>query len=151
MKQLLFIAAVAMTVVSCKNNDASTRIQEGTTETVVTENQAPIAQNGHSKVTFDRTIHDFGNVENNEQVETEFEVTNDGDADLIIINAHASCGCTVPEYQKTPIKPGETSKIKVRFRTPAVGQQQKTVTLTTNTEKGDELLTIKANVAPKNE
>lgn len=146
MKRLALIAAIAFSVVACKNNDASSRIQEGDT-TTTTE----VAQTGSSKVEFDRITHDFGNIGNNESVETEFEVKNTGDADLIIINASASCGCTVPEYPKTPIKPGDSEKIKVRFRTSAVGQQQKTVTLTTNTEKGDELLTIKANVAPREE
>lgn len=146
MKRLALIAAITFSVVACKNNDASSRIQEGDT-TTTTE----VAQTGSSKVEFDRTMHDFGNIGNNESVETEFEVKNTGDADLIIINASASCGCTVPEYPKTPIKPGNSEKIKVRFRTSAVGQQQKTVTLTTNTEKGDELLTIKANVAPREE
>lgn len=146
MKKLAFIAAIAFSVVACKNNDASSRIQEGET-TTTTE----IAQTGSSKAEFDRTIHDYGNIGNNESVETEFVVKNVGDADLIIINASASCGCTVPEYPKTPIKPGESEKIKVRFRTSAVGQQQKTVTLTTNTENGSELLTVKANVAPKEE
>ncbi|SFJ68561.1 DUF1573 domain-containing protein [Myroides guanonis] len=149
MKKLAFIAAIAFSVVACKNNDATSRIQEG--ETTTTTASAEVAQTGNSQIEFDRTTHDFGNIENNESVETEFEVKNTGDADLIIINASASCGCTVPEYPKTPIKPGESEKIKVRFRTSAVGQQQKTVTLTTNTEKGDELLTIKANVAPKQE
>lgn len=145
-KIVLMTFAVAFAIVSCKNNDASSRINgESTTEESVAEN------NGTPKIEFDRTMHDFGSIGNNEAVETEFEVKNTGDGDLLIINAKASCGCTVPEYQKTPIKPGETSKLKVRFQTGAQGQQQKTVTLTTNTEKGDELLTIKANVAPRND
>lgn len=147
MKKLAFIAAVALSVIACKDNDASSRIQDGT----ATETSAETAQVGQSVVAFDRTSHDFGDIGNNESVETEFEVKNTGDADLIIINASASCGCTVPEYPKTPIKPGDSEKIKVRFRTSAVGQQQKTVTLTTNSEKGDELLIIKANVAPREE
>lgn len=138
--------ALAFVAVSCKNNDASSRIKEGQAD-----EEQTIAQTGTPKAEFDRMVHDFGNVGNNESVETEFEVTNTGDSDLLIINAQATCGCTVPDYPKTPIKPGDSAKIKVRFRTPAVGQQQKTVTLTTNTEKGDELLTIKANVAPKEE
>ncbi|TDS55314.1 DUF1573 domain-containing protein [Myroides indicus] len=146
-KIALMTITVAFAIVSCKNNDASSRINsENATEENVAESKT-----GTPKAEFDKTTHDFGSIENNEAVETEFEVKNIGDADLLIINAQASCGCTVPEYQKTPIKPGETSKLKVRFQTGAQGQQQKTVTLTTNTEKGEELLTIKANVAPRNE
>lgn len=150
MKKIVFMTvALAFAVVSCKDNDASSRINAENAET--TEQNVAENKTGTPKIEFDRTMHDFGSIGNNEAVETEFEVKNIGDGDLLIINAQASCGCTVPEYQKTPIKPGETSKLKVRFQTGAQGQQQKTVTLTTNTEEGSELLTIKANVAPRNE
>ena len=62
-----------------------------------------------------------------------------------------SCGCTVPEYpREIPIKPGESSEIKVKFDSSnKPGMQRKTVTLVTNTEKGKELLNIKAFVLPK--
>ncbi|KUF40232.1 DUF1573 domain-containing protein [Myroides marinus] len=141
-KIILLTLGLALTVVSCKDNSASSKIDK--------ENAAKIEQNNangeYPSVEFDRVVHDFGNILNNEAVTTEFELTNTGKADLIIINATASCGCTVPDYQKTPIKPGEKSKITVKFQTGAEGQQQKTVTLVTNTEKGEETLTIKANV-----
>ncbi|MDR0227773.1 MAG: DUF1573 domain-containing protein [Flavobacteriaceae bacterium] len=145
MKRIALVAAViGLLTVSCKNNDASSKIDEANAEKV---EQTSSEVTGTPSIEFDKTEHDFGNIGNNESVETEFTVKNTGTADLVIINATASCGCTVPEYQKTPIKPGETSKLKVRFQTGAVGSQQKTVTLTTNTEKGEEQLTIKANVA----
>lgn len=146
MKKIALLAiAVGLLSVSCKQNDASNRINE---ENVSQSEQASSETNGTPVIEFNETTHDFGDIANNESVETEFDVKNTGNADLVIINASASCGCTVPEYQKTPIKPGETSKLKVRFQTGATGLQQKTVTLKTNTEKGEELLTIKANVAP---
>ncbi|WP_430612031.1 DUF1573 domain-containing protein [Flavobacterium sp. JP2137] len=147
-RTLLLAAAIVVFAASCKENSASNRIDESNVAQTEAA-QATVATNASPEIKFDREVHDFGNIGNNEKVETEFEVTNTGNADLIIINATASCGCTVPEYQKTPIKPGETSKLKVAFVTPSVGQQQKTVTLTTNTVKGEEMLTIKANVAPK--
>jgi hypothetical protein len=141
-KIILLTLGLALTVVSCKDNSASSQIDK--------ENAALIDNNKATgefpSIKFDRIVHDFGNIANNEAVTTEFELTNTGKADLIIINASASCGCTVPEYQKTPIKPGESSKITVKFQTGAEGQQQKTVTLVTNTEKAEETLTIKANV-----
>lgn len=142
MRKIALMAALAIGMMACKNNEASSRIEESSVES-----STEVVQNGTSRAEFDKISHDFGDIGNNEAVETEFAIKNVGDADLIIINASATCGCTVPEYPKTPIKPGDTEKIKVRFRTGAVGQQQKTVTLTTNSEKGNELLTIKANVA----
>ncbi|MEK6450637.1 MULTISPECIES: DUF1573 domain-containing protein [Myroides] len=147
-KAILLTLGLAFVAVSCKDTDASSRIDPEKAAEIVASNKE---QGVYPKVTFDRLVHDFGNIENNEAVTTEFELKNEGDADLIIINASASCGCTVPEYQKTPIKPGETSKLKVRFQTGAQGQQSKTVTLVTNSEKGEEVLSIKANVAARNE
>lgn len=156
---LLAIASVAF--VSCKKEDASSKINSesvvadntSTDNTVVAGDKSPVnaetvasKQDGFPVVSFNKVEHDFGDVKKGSKNETEFEVKNTGVADLVIINASASCGCTVPEYQKTPIKPGETSKIKVAFSANSVGAQSKTVTLTTNTEKAKELLTVKANV-----
>ena len=80
-------------------------------------------------------------------METVFSFTNTGEADLVISNAKGSCGCTVPEYPKQPIAPGEKAYIKVSFSPKGKnGMQNKTVTLTTNTAKGMEMLTVKANI-----
>jgi len=60
-------------------------------------------------MTFDKTSHDFGTITEGDKVTTTFGFTNTGDADLIIVDARGSCGCTVPQYPKnTPIAPGET-------------------------------------------
>ncbi|MTG97704.1 MULTISPECIES: DUF1573 domain-containing protein [Myroides] len=146
-KSLLLICTVALFAVACdgKKEDATKRIDVENANKV----ESQVKNTKFPKVKFDRLSHDFGNVKNNDAVYTEFELTNVGEDDLVIINAEASCGCTVPEYQKTPIKPGETSKIKVRFQQSQQGLQQKTITLTTNTENVVELLTIQANVAPR--
>ena len=145
-KKVLFVGALAVSFIACKDTTAaSSRIDK---ENAVKVEEASVP-NQYPVVEFDKTEHDFGFVENNEAVYTEFELTNTGNADLIIINAFASCGCTVPEYQKTPIKPGETSKLKVRFQQATPGVQQKSVTLRTNTKVGEELLTIKANVGQR--
>ena len=62
-------------------------------------------------MTFDRTIHDFGTIQEGERVETLFTFTNTGKSDLVIVDARGSCGCTVPEYPKnTPIAPGAKDK-----------------------------------------
>jgi hypothetical protein len=76
--------------------------------------------------------------------------TNTGDAPLIITNATSSCGCTVPDYPKdTPIQPGEKGQLVVKFNGSGMNQVIKTVTLNTNTGKGQEMLRIKAFVQPK--
>lgn len=104
----------------------------------------------YPKVQLNKMEHDFGTITAGDKVETEFIVKNIGEADLIIIDAVGSCGCTVPDKPKEPIKPGSSAPIKVSFdSTGKSGQQSKTVTLTTNTELGKENFTIKANILPK--
>ena len=98
---------------------------------------------------FDETEHDFGTIDEGDKVETVFTFTNNGEADLLITKATGSCGCTVPEYPKTPVKPGEKATMKVSFSsTGKKGRQKKTVTIKANTKSGEEKLTIKASVTP---
>ena len=82
--------------------------------------------------------------------ETVFSFTNSGNSELIITSAKGSCGCTVPEWPKEPIMPGEEGQIRVKFNSDKKPNlQQKSITLVTNTEQGKEILKIKAQVTPK--
>ncbi|HEY8404306.1 MAG TPA: DUF1573 domain-containing protein [Flavobacteriales bacterium] len=98
-------------------------------------------------VKFDKTVHDFGDINNKDQVECIFKITNTGNEPLVIENAQGSCGCTVPDYPKDPIPSGETRDIKVKFN-PAgkKDKQTKTVTITANTDPVQSILTIQAFV-----
>ena len=70
-----------------------------------------------------------------------------GDQPLMITNAKGSCGCTVPEWPKEPIMPGETGVIKVEFNSKGKkGVQSKRVTITANTEPVQTFLTIKGEI-----
>ena len=101
----------------------------------------------YPKMTFASNEHDFGTINKGDKVDYAFTFKNTGEADLIITNAKGSCGCTIPEYPKEPIKPGESGKIKVSFNSAGKnGQQHKTVTLTTNTASGKETLDVKASI-----
>ena len=105
---------------------------------------------GAASISFDKKEYDFGTVNEGDIVETSYLVTNSGKTDLVITNAQASCGCTVPVWPKNPIKPGATGEVKVKFNTSGKpNRQQKTITLTTNTESGREVLTLKGSVTPK--
>jgi hypothetical protein len=102
---------------------------------------------------FEKSEHDFGKLKQGESAEYKFKFTNTGKEPLIIENAQGSCGCTVPNYPKEPIAPGATGTIDVRFNSAGKsGAQQKTVTLTANTDPSiTTMLTIKADVeAPSN-
>ena len=76
---------------------------------------------------FNTNKYDFGKVKQNVPAVYSFEITNTSDKPLVIENAHATCGCTVPEYQKDPILPGKTTKIKVQYNAANGGQFDKTV------------------------
>ena len=171
MKNIFFI--LTLVFISCKE-DASSKLDpnskpvdikeynqeisktaEQTVQESVTENQAlpntpaPLSPDA-TTVSFNKKEHDFGTISEGNTVTTNFKITNTGKKDLIIQNATASCGCTVPEYPKHPIKPGSSGNIKVSFdSTGKPGQQQKTVTVTANIPNGSELLTIKTNVTTK--
>ena len=104
-----------------------------------------------ASMNFIKKVHDFGKIKADAKVETIFEFVNDGKADLIITEAKGSCGCTVPEFPKKPIKIGEKGIIKVLFdAAKKTGEQSKSVTINANTATGMEILEIKANVLPKN-
>lgn len=65
---------------------------------------------------FEHTRHNFGIfAQDTAVVSHDFVFTNVGKAPLIIHQASASCGCTVPEYTLEPIKPGEKGKITVTY------------------------------------
>lgn len=96
-----------------------------------------------TKMTFSESEFDFGTVDEGEKVEHIYKFTNDGDEPLTISNAKGSCGCTVPEWPKEPIAPGESGEILVSFDTKnKPNKQTKTVTITANTEPAQTFLKI---------
>lgn len=128
MKKLLLIFAVLMTAVG-----------------------SSFAQ-GKADIKFDQTKYDFGTFsESNPTVEGVFTFTNIGDAPLVIHQAVASCGCTVPEFTKEPIKPGETGTIKVTYngagRFP--GHFKKSITVRSNAKTEMMRVYIEGNMTPK--
>lgn len=76
---------------------------------------------------FNTANYDFGKVKQAVPAIYYFEITNKSDKPLVIENAHASCGCTVPEWQKDPILPGKTTKVKVEYNAANGGVFNKSV------------------------
>ena len=88
-----------------------------------------------AEIKFDKLTHDFGTFsEKAPVVSCTFSFTNVGESPLIINQAVASCGCTVPEYTKTPIQPGEKGEIKVTYNGTGKfpGHFKKSITVRTN-------------------
>ena len=86
-------------------------------------------------IEFEEEVFEFGTVTQGEKVIHTFKFKNTGENPLVIANAKASCGCTVPESPKDPIAPGEEGEISVVFNTATKkGQQTKYVDVVANTE-----------------
>jgi hypothetical protein len=99
---------------------------------------------------FQDTIYRFGTIREGEEVSHEFPFTNTGKSDLLISNASASCGCTVPEWPKEPIKPGGKGVIKATFNSSGKqGKQSKKVVITANTNPQLTEIWLEGDVLPK--
>lgn len=99
----------------------------------VTADEA-ISPEDAAKIEFEEEVFDFGDIVEGETVEHLFKFKNVGKNPLIISHAQGSCGCTVPEWPRDPIAPGEGGEIKVKFNSKGKqGEQNKTVTISANT------------------
>jgi hypothetical protein len=100
-------------------------------------------------MSFKTKEHDFGDIIENQKVETTYEFVNTGKVDLLINDCKAACGCTVPDWPKTPIKPGGAGVIKVVFYSAGKsGMNTKIVTVVANIQEGTTELKFTANVRP---
>jgi hypothetical protein len=98
-------------------------------------------------VQFKDVAHNFGTIQQDSKNTKIFTFTNTGSTPLIIENAKGSCGCTVPKFPKEPIKPGETGEIEVVYSPgKQKGAQNKTVTITANTDPISTILNVSADV-----
>lgn len=99
---------------------------------------------------FEQVEYDFGTIPEGRVVEHEFKFTNVGEAPLVISNVQASCGCTTPDWTKTPVKPGDTGFVKVVFNSTAkTGVQSPTVSIQANTSPSVSRLRLKGTVNQK--
>ncbi|UXX80079.1 DUF1573 domain-containing protein [Reichenbachiella carrageenanivorans] len=163
----VFVAVVAMIATGCSSGDVESRIArlegrvaelEGSGTAAARSTSTQPAATAEPEVkpegplpafTFNEESHDFGTINEGDEVEHIFAFTNTGDAPLIISSATGSCGCTVPEWPKEPIGIGEKGEIKVKFNSrKKPGIQNKTVTITSNTYPKQTRIKIKANVTP---
>ena len=120
------------------------------TNSVDEATDAVVSDGPIATVAFDETTHEFGTINEGDVVEHTFTFTNTGSTPLIIQDAKASCGCTVPRKPEAPVAPGKTSEIQVRFDSQGKpGIQNKTITVTANTDPPTTRLFIKADVTPK--
>ncbi|MGL5787362.1 MAG: DUF1573 domain-containing protein [Bacteroidales bacterium] len=99
-------------------------------------------------IEYNSTEYNFGKIsEKKGPVSATFTFTNNGKTPLVINQVIASCGCTTPEWTKSPVEPGKSGEIKVTFN-PAgrPGTFVKTITVISNAEKNRTELRIRGDV-----
>lgn len=164
MKRTLFSALLAAGLLSmgaCKQdnktevgeagmNAAATQASDAANPTVDNPNVAgeTAAPNPNAPVmTFAESEYNFGDIKQGDVVKHTFEFTNTGKMPLLIDNAAASCGCTVPSWPKDPVAPGAKGTIDVQFDSHGKqGMQNKQITITANTQPSTTQIAIKGNV-----
>ncbi|MEH6537881.1 MAG: DUF1573 domain-containing protein [Psychroserpens sp.] len=104
------------------------------------------AQEKIAKIEFKTDVIDYGTIEKGADGVRVFEFTNTGNAPLIISKAKSTCGCTVPDWPKAPIMPGETGEIRVKYDTNRVNPIRKTITVSSNADTPSVALKIKGLV-----
>jgi hypothetical protein len=141
---LIFLITPLLFLNSCKDK-AVDKINKENVQ-MATERDSQIV---FPSISFDKTLHDFGDITNGTPVETIFSYTNSGRSPLVVTDIKSTCGCTVPQgWSKSPLMPGESSQFSVKFNGKGSNKVSKTITLTTNTENGREQVRITAFVKP---
>jgi hypothetical protein len=125
---LLFIMAAFWFMISCSQTS-------GTTENI-----------SGAGIQFETTEHDFGTISEKGDGTFSFVFKNTGKEPLILNNVRSSCGCTVPEWPKEPIKKGGKGTIKVSYNTRITGSFSKKITVYSNAGGDPVILLIKGKV-----
>lgn len=107
------------------------------------------ATDNPAHIEFEGTTHDYGNITVGDNGSYSFKFKNTGGEPLIIQDVRTSCGCTVAKKPATPIMPGDSDEIIVKYDTRRLGGFHKTITITSNADNASVILTIKGNIAAK--
>lgn len=145
LRVIAFTALCGLAFVSCKKENAADKIS---TDNIAVAAERDANSNKFPVMTFDKVMHDFGDLKQGDVAETVFNFKNTGEKPLVIVGIKGSCGCTVPnDWPREAIAPGASGKFSVKFN--SRGKKNvvnQTVTITANTEKGKETVKIKATV-----
>jgi len=100
-------------------------------------------------ISFDKNTYDFGDLVQGEQVTYTYKFRNTGKSMLIVSDAKATCGCTIPKWTKDPVAPGKTGEITITFNSAGkMGKQNKVILLFSNAFNQEEKIYLSANVIP---
>jgi hypothetical protein len=132
-------------LLSCNNNSSGDKM--GTDSVTNSASANGKVNTDLPEIKFEEEEFDFGMITQGEKVSHAFTFKNVGKGNLVISGASGSCGCTVPEWPKEPIKPGESGRINVVFSSEGKrGLQEKTITVLTNCEPATRVIRIKTEI-----
>jgi hypothetical protein len=101
------------------------------------------------KASWDKLIHDYGEIVFNAKEKAEFTLTNTGSQPLLIVYGQTTCGCAHLEYDEVPILPGKSSKITITYHGTEMGDFMKTISMVTNADTDRTVLQVKGSVVEK--
>lgn len=138
---LFFVAALGLLCCNVRRKD---KVADGSV------NLLELAAKETTTVQIIDSVIDFGTATEGEKVVRNFRFKNSGSKPLVITNATASCGCTVPKKPEKPILPGDTAFIKVVFNSQGKGgQNEKHITVSSNADPAFPSLLLKGEVKEK--
>jgi len=151
MRNLLYICIIVFFIAgffSCGNKNSEETISTDLVNNPLTANGDTTLLANLPKFEFVSEEHDFGRIIQDEVVSFSFKFKNVGKSDLIISSAKASCGCTVADFPKKPIAPGQESQITVTFDSKGkTGKVSKNVTILANTQPNVKVLKISVEIS----
>mgnify|MGYP001556494817 FL=1 len=115
----------------------------------LTSGTASAQDNEKAEFKFNEEKRDFGKIPQGIPVTTEFVFTNVGTAPLILAEVRPTCGCTIADYTKTPVKPGEKGVIKITYNAAAAMPFNKTIVVKSNAKTPEKYLNIVGEVIAK--
>ncbi|MFB0924805.1 MAG: DUF1573 domain-containing protein [Vicingaceae bacterium] len=146
-KRILLPLAVVAIISSCGDTKEEETLNTDLIDNPISADNLEVVKGELPSFEFVEEIKDFGEITQGEVVSITFRFRNVGESDLIISSATGSCGCTVPEWPKEPIKPGAEAQIDVKFDSNGKkGMQNKTITLVANTIPNTMVIAIKGSV-----
>jgi hypothetical protein len=143
---LVLLSSCGSEVETRQSSDGELASAEVKSEAAPVIESAPPAR---GEIKFKKLTHDFGAVDDAEEVHCDFEFTNTGDGPLLIREIKASCGCTTTSLEKMEYQSGESGSIELNFHPKGYGPQTKTITVKSNSSRNERIvLYIKAVVTP---
>ncbi len=102
------------------------------------------------QLSWESLTHDFGLLEKAQSQSATFKFQNISEEVVFIKSVKPSCGCTVAEYTRTAVAPGDWAEIKANFNAATAGQFRKTIQVTTSASDEVIVLTISGEVRASN-